>query len=333
MIPVAMLPNGHFQLFKQPNERQRKSYHNENRYLTPNPLQIIRRETKVGEVPPRILAGMVTVELVSEQGTQLPVEKRAALSTSDGSYCKRLNEDLQADFSLMINQTFDGNLLRLMFTVDYTIEGFGSCQEKVVSRPFSVYTNKKKQSTKWQPTVEGMKVIFGKNTEETEVWIKGKRFSDAVVLFGGRQARILEAEDNLITVMTPPRPELTETTTVDVEIFNRIPNSSQTRMADQKLQFTYLVATNTSTTTHGGGSSTPVQISDNDQTGFINNNNHPHQDLMLRPSLHLSRDLNNNNAVLGHDTNDYSSQSEDNGSNDGGRFEGLEEPSRPTENL
>ncbi len=54
---------------------------------------------------------------------------------------------------------------------------------------------------------------------QTEVWIKGRNFFEKVgVDFGEHHGKIVEVLDNIITVMCPPRPELTRDTIVEVKV-------------------------------------------------------------------------------------------------------------------
>jgi hypothetical protein len=77
---------------------------------------------------------------------------------------------------------------------------------------------------------------------ETEVWIKGCQFTDKagmIVRFGGREARILETEDNIITCYAPARPDLIHETKVVVEVSNFHPSDGAIS-GDRTLEFTYL---------------------------------------------------------------------------------------------
>ena len=70
-------------------------------------------------------------------------------------------------------------MFRLMFTIHYTAEGVGELEEKILSRPFQVYSNRKKNvKGQERPTVVDIKPNYGPINQETEVWIKGRGFSD-----------------------------------------------------------------------------------------------------------------------------------------------------------
>jgi hypothetical protein len=81
-------------------------------------------------------------------------------------------------------------MFRLQFTVTYNVENGATYEEKILSRPFCVYSNRKK-GTKGdyivmkqsdlsleKPTVTGIKPNNGSAVQETEVWIKGRGFSE-----------------------------------------------------------------------------------------------------------------------------------------------------------
>ncbi len=66
--------------------------------------------------------------------------------------------------------------------------------------------------------------------EETEVWIKGKSFTEkglttitlkeVLVMIGDRPAKIIESTDTLITIMAPARPDLKEETDLPLTVSN-----------------------------------------------------------------------------------------------------------------
>lgn len=57
--------------------------------------------------------------------------------------------------------------------------------------------------------------------------------------FGDEHGKILEVQDNIITVLSPTRPELTQDTTVPVKVFNKF--GMEHLAADNVTQFTYTV--------------------------------------------------------------------------------------------
>lgn len=70
-------------------------------------------------------------------------------------------------------------MYRLLFVITFTLEGLGACEEKILSRPFQVYSNRKKQvKGQERPAVYDLKPKEGIASGETEVWIKGRGFSD-----------------------------------------------------------------------------------------------------------------------------------------------------------
>jgi len=230
---------GRFVLLEQPNVRQRKSYKNENRYVLPNPLTICAREESPGEKLPRIIEGEVTVSLVNSEGQDLPNTKINLLESPEGGLTQQLDTNLSAHFSLKVLDTSEGTMFRLLFTATFTLEGVGQCEEKILSRPFQVYSNRKKNvKGQERPTVIDIKPKEGPTTQETEIWIKGRGFSDRVVVaFGDKLGRIIETTENLLTVCAPARFDLMQDTPVQVIVSNKYPH--ELLNADKKMSFIY----------------------------------------------------------------------------------------------
>jgi len=230
---------GRFVLLEQPNVRQRKSYKNENRYVLPNPLTICAREEAPGEKLPRIIEGEATVSLVNAEGQDLPPTKQNLLESPEGGLTQTLDSNLSAHFSLKVLDTSEGTMFRLLFTINFTLDGVGPCEEKILSRPFQVYSNRKKNvKGQEKPSVVDIKPKEGPATQDTEVWIKGRGFSDRVVVaFGDKLGRIVETTENLITVFAPARFDLMSDTPVQVLVSNKYPH--ELLSADKKLQFVY----------------------------------------------------------------------------------------------
>jgi len=102
-----------------------------------------------------------------------------------------------------------------------------------------VYSNRKKNvKGQEKPVVIDIKPKEGSTTQDTEVWIKGKGFSERVMVgFGDKQGRVVETTDNLITVLAPARYDLVSDTAVHVVISNKYPH--ETLAAEKKLPFVY----------------------------------------------------------------------------------------------
>jgi len=233
--------NGMFMILEQPNEIQRKSYKNENRCLLPNPITICQKEflpeDKRGQVP---VEGSVTVSLVDQDGEDLPTNKVNMLDSIERSTNQPLDENLTAQFSLKVLETSEGNTVRLMFMVNYRLKNLGQCQEKILSRPFVVYSNRKKhvKVDKEKPILLDIKPIRGECNKETEVWIKGRGFNDKVMVnFGDRSAKVVDTSENLVTVLVPPRDDILHDTTVEVTVSNKFAREHFT--SEKKLTFTY----------------------------------------------------------------------------------------------
>jgi len=233
--------NGMFTVLEQPNEVQRKSYKNENRCLLPNPLTVCLKEflpdDKRGQTP---MDGSVGVMLVDQEGEELPGNKGQALESIERSLTQPLDENYTAQFSLKIMETSEGNMVRLLFIVRYKTKQLGYCEEKILSRPFVVYSNRKKQvkAEREKPVLVDLKPTRGEYNKETEVWIKGRGFNDKVdVRFGDKTGRVTDSSENLITVMAPPRDDIIQDSVFEVTVSNKF--ARELFPADKKLHFTY----------------------------------------------------------------------------------------------
>jgi len=197
---------------------------------------ISQREVLGAEQLPKITKGSVSVCLVNKDGMAL---EEKLLESVDG-FVKPLDvHTLTTNFSLKVFETSSGDMFRLKFKINYMMEGVGETQEEIISRPFLVYSHKKKNA-KEPPVVLALKPEGGSNLIENEVWIKGSCFGDNVcVTFAGMPARIIENVENIITVYAPARKDLTTDEMVEVIVSNSYP--TQYLNADKKLYFRYLV--------------------------------------------------------------------------------------------
>jgi hypothetical protein len=139
-----------FILVEQPNDIQRKSYKKENRCLLPNPLIICMRELKEEERldPSHIMDGVVSLQLVNNDGSELPPHKQNALESIEGGLTHPLGDDHTTCFSVKVLHTSEGNLFRLVFRVSYRLKTIGRIEETIVSRPFAVYSNKHNRNSR-----------------------------------------------------------------------------------------------------------------------------------------------------------------------------------------
>jgi len=131
-----------------------------------------------------------------------------------------LDTEHKAQFTLKVLDTSERKF-RLLFTIKCSIN-WHPHEETVLSHPFSVTSNKKRANIEI-PLVFDIKPKEGLFSEETEVWIKGRHFTDRTIMsvtFGGKQARILETEENFICCYAPPVEHLTADTAVLVEVAN-----------------------------------------------------------------------------------------------------------------
>jgi hypothetical protein len=116
---------------------------------------------------------------VNVDGIEIQSSKQM-LECTEGNLTQSLDTNHSAHFSLKILETSDGNMLRFLFLVDYVSNG-ASLEEKILSRPFQVFSNRKKHS-KEKPVVVALKPTEADLGCEVEVWIKGRGFSDKGII-------------------------------------------------------------------------------------------------------------------------------------------------------
>jgi len=149
-----------------------------------------------------------------------------------------LDTECKAQFTLKVLDTSERKF-RLLFTVKCSIN-WQLHEETILSHPFSVTSNKKRANIEI-PLVFDVKPKEGLFSEETEVWIKGRHFTDRTIMsvtFGGKQARILETEENFICCYAPPIEHLTADTSVLVEVAN-FHHTKGKLVAEAHLLFSY----------------------------------------------------------------------------------------------
>lgn len=138
-----MSPNFRFfELVRQPNPKQRKSYRTENRYLAPNPFTIryAAEGTSIDEVA-RPRAGGVTVSLTDVLGRPLDVAVQRELAGGARKVLTVGTTSAVVSFSLKIHVTSRGEELRLSFDVDWIgVDGLQR-RERILSDAFRVNTN------------------------------------------------------------------------------------------------------------------------------------------------------------------------------------------------
>ena len=84
---------------------------------------------------------------MSQTGADLPADKERLLDSLSGSLAESLDESMCANFSLKLLETSEGNFWRLRFHIRYVAESIGECEEDFLSRPFVVYSNRRKNAT------------------------------------------------------------------------------------------------------------------------------------------------------------------------------------------
>jgi hypothetical protein len=204
-------PKPCFRLAQQPNELQRKSYANENRYIHPSPVIV----EYCGTLTP-LLGGVVGVRLAKETCEVLAQDFQLSLV---GDRVRPLDEVGRTGFQLKLLRTSLGSKLRLVFDITYFV-GAQCFTELLVSRAFRVDSNRPKSAPD-ENSVVALMPPGGAAHAETEVWIKGTGFSGnkrIKVLFDGRPGVVIETCPNLITVLAPARPDLTANKTVAVVV-------------------------------------------------------------------------------------------------------------------
>jgi hypothetical protein len=229
----------YFELLYQPNEKQRKSYKNENRYILPNPLTIVMNKI-MKEKKVKIDKGSVTVSLLYDTGEELEPNREHIL---DGVKTRTLDKEKKAQFHLKVVETSDRNRFRLQFVVRFFINKTEHV-EKIISHCFRVTSNKKSASIE-KPRPFAIKPTYGPSSCETEVWIRGKLFTDRAntsVTFGGKPARVIETEDNILVCFAPVRDDLTEDTAVEVLVTNHKGDQTESLDASKLLEFTYIMS-------------------------------------------------------------------------------------------
>eukprot|EP01117_Protostelium_nocturnum_P004689 TRINITY_DN169_c0_g2_i1.p1 TRINITY_DN169_c0_g2~~TRINITY_DN169_c0_g2_i1.p1 ORF type:complete len:409 (+),score=85.99 TRINITY_DN169_c0_g2_i1:602-1828(+) len=135
-----------FKLLYALNPEQRKSYHRENRYLSPNPIVIGPKDESFS-----IESGVVSVELVDDRGMSLSQElshKQRFLESSPPDQLKRWihSKEPNAKFTLKIMENSGPTKFRLKFVVDYVTSEGQTESETIFSNSFIVHYNKKKRS-------------------------------------------------------------------------------------------------------------------------------------------------------------------------------------------
>lgn len=230
MFPAKVEGENHFHLLEEPGARQRKSYKNENRYIVPNPLTVCLKPESMKKIP-LILAANITAMLVDNNGNPI-VGSPHILESADGNLTHPLvAPNFSTDFSLKVLETSNKQLYRLLFTVNCYVPG-GSFQEKILSRPFEVTSNRRKLQ-KEKPVVNELDPPYGPFAGGNEVRITGSGFSEKVaVTFGDQAAKVKEGDSNLLVVIVPPIEDMEKRVTVVVA--NRYQQNESKLAEDRK---------------------------------------------------------------------------------------------------
>lgn len=97
-----------------------------------------------GDNLPRIVEGRASVSIVHESGQTLA--GRGAIEIDAlGGLIHKLESDLSSGFCIKALSTSSGERVRLLFVVSYIVEGSGAFQDEILSRPFTIASNSKKE--------------------------------------------------------------------------------------------------------------------------------------------------------------------------------------------
>ena len=153
---------------------------------------------------------------------------------------KAIDEHISSRFSLKLLCTSEGNRFRLSFTITYTTADGQRHEERILSLPFVVSSNRRKTQKDAAPVVVDMKPQCGLHNRDTEIWIKGKGFSERVqVMIGNQQATVTETHPNLIVATIPARYDITQDTVLPVIVTNTAKNGAVLTSAENRMNFTY----------------------------------------------------------------------------------------------
>lgn len=84
---------------------------------------------------------------MTASGEELSPQKSNILECPEGGLTQPFDNSTKARFSLKVSDTSEGGMFRLLFVVTYRVEGLvGTCEEKILSSPFQVSANIKKNS-------------------------------------------------------------------------------------------------------------------------------------------------------------------------------------------
>jgi len=195
----SLVSSTRFYIVHQPNERQRKSYKNEQRFILPSPLMVALREQSDGMSEP-LIEGVVEVKLTDENGDI--IEDQSVL---EGCKVKRLGAlECKASFQLKIVDVYEGTKFRLQFLLEYRSNGVLQF-ERLLSDTFRVISNKRRTLVEY-PHCYDINPKSGPINVENEVWIKGAGFidrSEMKVTFGDREAQVIESDENLLICRVP----------------------------------------------------------------------------------------------------------------------------------
>jgi len=225
-----------FTMRDQPKPKQRKSYKNENRYLLPNPTQVVMTGERSN-----IITATCSVKLLDGGGNRLARQSSHYLENTEGTLSIGLDPNHSTfDFSLKVRQNSGPEKFRLCFVVDYVTSDKERHRERLISSPFLVQSNKSFFSK--DPKVTALHPSAGLCTRPTEVWIRGRDFNEkgVCVEVGDSRAEVVEVQPSLIVAIVPALEQLDKDTTVKVHVSNVF--KQKTVPSEQECEFTYVVA-------------------------------------------------------------------------------------------
>jgi len=231
-----------FMLKAEIKPKQRKSYKNENRYLLPNPTQIVlTEEGKNDRRGVTVVKATCKVKIYDGNGKKLSRQVNYYLENTEGGLVVDMEGPaLTFDYFLKVRQNSGPDKFSLHFVIRYTTTDGHTHKEKIVSTPFLVQSNKSFFSK--DPKLSAIQPPAGLSCRSNEVWIKGRDFNEkgVKVTVDSVEATIVEVQPNLIVLLMPERNDLTQDHRATVSVYNvfkhkRVPS-------EQELDYVYVVA-------------------------------------------------------------------------------------------
>ncbi|PRP89719.1 hypothetical protein PROFUN_00061 [Planoprotostelium fungivorum] len=146
-IPPPQEPFPHFHLLEPLRDRQRKSYRDESRFLTPKPVIVLRQDSPLR---PYIMQCMVSVRLANQFGATLPPEEQSSLVPAEGRPQALLDlyHCRTPPFSFKIDAHLRDMKATLIFLIEYVLSDQSVGRVEVASNVFHFSRKKKNDNEK-----------------------------------------------------------------------------------------------------------------------------------------------------------------------------------------